>query len=284
MTRDSHTADRVAAHRAAHQVLDRPPIFVDPLARRILDQEVARALELDPHAYTRSRLAPYVRAFCAVRSRFAEDQLAAAFARGVRQYLILGAGYDTFAYRNPFPELRVFEVDHPATQESKRVRLAAASIDIPDSLTFVPVDFSTTALRDTLGEHGFDLAAPAFCSWLGVVVYLELPAIEETLRVVGSLPTGTEIVLDYAPPPSSLSRPAQMVIEYMERRVERIGEPWKTYFSPDDLRVVLHRARFSRIDDYGPDDLTVLYLTGRDDGLRLGEAGHLAHARVQRDA
>ena len=136
----------------------------------------------NPAAGETSIIGPYLRAFFVMRSRFAEDALAAAVSEGVRQYVVLGAGFDTFAYRNPFPELRVFEVDHPDTQAIKRQRLADGGIEIPSSLTFVPIDFTTTKLDDALRAAGFDETKPGFFSWLGVVPYLERPAIDANFR------------------------------------------------------------------------------------------------------
>src|ERR1700733_996414 len=162
----SRTAQRVAIRRAAHQLLDEPKVLDDPLALRIIGSEAAAELRSNPkehHAFSRA-----FRAFMAARSRFAEDELAGAVARGVRQYVVLGAGLDTFAYRNPHAGLRVFEVDHPATQEWKRERLRAANISVPSSLTFVPIDFERKTLDVGLEQRGFDANAPAFFSWLGV--------------------------------------------------------------------------------------------------------------------
>src|SRR4051795_1405761 len=165
----SRTADRVAERRAAHQVRDRPLVLDDPIALRVIRPEVAHELRTNPPMREATKRGPYLRAFFVMRSRFAEDELAKAVADGVRQYVVLGAGFDTFAYRNPFPELRVFEVDHPDTQAVKRRRLADAGIEIPASLTFVSIDFNTTALADALRASGFDDSQPAFFSWLGVV-------------------------------------------------------------------------------------------------------------------
>ena len=133
----SRTAQRVALRRAAHQLLDDPLVFTDPLALLIIGADERAALAADPRAYDARRWDRSLRAFIAARSRLVEDELADAVAAGVRQYVVLGAGFDTFAYRNPFPELRVFEVDHPDTQAVKRRRLADAGIEIPASLTFV---------------------------------------------------------------------------------------------------------------------------------------------------
>jgi methyltransferase (TIGR00027 family) len=277
---ESQTAERVALRRALHQLLDRPPVFVDPLAVRILPPHLVQFVTEAPHSFDRGPLSAYLRAFFAVRSRFAEDELHDAVARGVRQYVVLGAGYDTFAYRNPFADLRVFEVDHPATQASKRARLAAASIAVPDAITFVPVDFATATTRDALLASGFDASAPAFVSWLGVLVYLDRTAIDETLALVASLARGTTIVFDYGVPPEALGWRAQAAIRQMERHVASIGEPWKTYLEPAETAALLKRAGFSEITDFGAAELTARYLSGRDDSLRLGEAARLARARV----
>lgn len=131
--------------RAAHQLIDHPTIFVDPLALKIIGKEQAVRLQANLRQFESGPLSSYVRGFVATRSRYAEDQLDLAVGQGVRQYVILGAGFDTFAYRNPYPGgmLRVFEVDHPATQTWKRACLKEAGITLPDDLTFPPVDFET---------------------------------------------------------------------------------------------------------------------------------------------
>src|SRR6204780_882647 len=150
----SRTAQRVAIRRAAHQLLDNPKVLDDPLALRIIGAEAANLLRTDPkehHAFARA-----FRAFMAARSRFAEDELARAVERGVTQYVILGAGLDTFAYRNPHPGLRVFEIDHSATQAWKREQLQSAGIAIPPSLTFVPVDFEHQTLANALARSGLN--------------------------------------------------------------------------------------------------------------------------------
>src|ERR1043166_3954414 len=215
----SRTADRVAERRAAHQVRDRPLVLDDPGAVRVIRAAVAQEVRTNPPAGEAAMRAPYLRAFFVMRSRFAEDALGAAVAEGVRQYVVLGAGFDTFAYRNPFPELRVFEVDHPDTQAIKRQRLAHGGIDIPASLTFVPVDFTTMKLDDALRDAGFDADAPAFFSWLGVVPYLEQPAIDATFRFIASLPENSAVAFVYAVPPESLVWTARLIFWRMAKRV-----------------------------------------------------------------
>lgn len=281
--RASLTADRVATRRAAHQLLDTPRILDDPLALMILAPDKRAALVADPHAFDPSPLSPLLRTFFVVRSRVAEDALAEAVAEGVTQYVVLGAGFDTSAYRPPCAtntNLRVFEIDHPATQEVKRERLAAGGIAIPPNVTYVSVDLSQTALGDALHDARFDFSQPAFISWLGVVPYLTLDAITATLTTLGALPDGSGIVFDYGIPPSSLSGLSRVVFDRMAERVAAAGEPWITFFDPEELRALLQRCGFNRADDYDSVALTARYLANRTDGLRLGAAGHIARGRV----
>lgn len=193
----SRTALGAAGYRAAHQQLEGGKVFSDPLARTILGDgadAVIAGLSADP-AQQRMRI------FIAARSRFAEDCLGAAVSRGVRQAVVLGAGFDTFALRNPYSDLglRVFEVDHPATQAWKRRRLSEVGLAIPASLTFAAIDFERDDLGRGLRDAGFDPDRPAFFIWLGVVPYLGKAAIAVTLHYIASVPT-SEVVFDYSEP------------------------------------------------------------------------------------
>src|SRR5262249_34463279 len=176
--RPSATAYRVAMRRAAHQILDRPVVLDDPIALRIIGTRGAEQIRADPRRYD-SSFGRALRLFLVARSRCAEDALAAAVAAGVRQYVVLGAGVDTFAYRNPYAseQLRVFEVDMPATQAWKRDLLGRTRIGEPASLTFVPVDFERQALPEQLRAAGFREDQPACFSWLGVSMYLTRDAV-----------------------------------------------------------------------------------------------------------
>src|SRR6202451_3381122 len=196
----SRTAQRVAIRRAAHQLWDQPRVLDDPLALRIIGADAAAELRSNPKEHP--AFARAFRAFMVARSRFAEDELASAYARGLRQLVILGAGLDTFAYRNPHAELRVFEVDHPATQAWKRQRLVEAGIEVPGSLTFAPVDFQRDTLAEKLNIAGLDPGQSAFFTWLGVVPYLTEEAAFATLAAIGARSPGTQVVFDYADPPS----------------------------------------------------------------------------------
>jgi methyltransferase (TIGR00027 family) len=275
----SKTAFRVALRRAVHQVLDDPRVFEDPLALAIVGAD-AEGLRSDEKS--QGRISRVMRAFMASRSRYAEDGLAAAFREGTRQYVVLGAGLDTFAYRNPFPGLRVFEVDHPATQGWKRRRLEAAGIVIPESMTFAPVDFESQTLAEGLARAGFQVDQKTFFSWLGVVPYLTRSAAMETLRFVASLPPGSEIVFDYALPPESLDPVRRQALEALAARVAASGEPFQTFFDPAELEAELRRMGFAAFEDLGGEEINERYFSGRSDGLRVGGGiGRLMKARVE---
>jgi len=265
----------VARLRAAHQLLDTPAIFDDPLALPVLGPEDCVQVQTNARTYD-AGFSRILRAAMAVRSRFAEDELARAAAGGVRQYVVLGAGLDTYACRHQHDAaLRVFEVDHPATQAWKRKLLAASSITVPDSLRFVPVDFERDALADALRTAGCDLAQPVFFSWLGVTLYLTGQAIFDTLRLVACLPRGSGIVFDYGVRPELLGDLERAGVEYFARRYAEQGEPWLSFFDPADLCARLRGMGFSTVQDFGRDALETRYFAGRGDNLRLGGGTHL---------
>jgi methyltransferase (TIGR00027 family) len=275
----SRTAQGVARRRATHQLLDHPRVFDDPLALRILGEDDARALATDR---ARFDTAPRLRAFVAARSRYSDDELAMAFARGVRQCVVLGAGLDTFAYRNPYAAsgLRVFEVDHPDTQAWKRECLEAAGIAIPASVAFVPVDFENASLAECLKASGFDAGQPAFFSWLGVIPYLSLEAARATLAWIASLPRETAVVFDYGVDPALLSPALRAAFEILAERVRRAGEPFRLFFNPADLAAMLRELGFHDIEDLHGAEIDRRYFHGRTDDLRAAGAAHLIRARV----
>src|SRR5580704_6861280 len=254
----SRTALAAATHRAAHQILEQGRIFADPLAVRILGADAASiAREADDHPSRRR-----MRIFIAVRTRFAEDALAAAVERGVKQLVVLGAGLDTFAYRSPLRDrLRMFEVDHPATQAWKRRQLTEAGILAPESLTFAPVDFERETLADGLTAAGFDFAQQTFFTWLGVVPYLSETAVWSTL--ISSLRGGAQVVFDYADPPDTLSPKARAFHHARSERVQAIGEAWVTYLDAGLLHEGLRKIGFSDIEDLGPRQIAARYFPSR---------------------
>ena len=268
--------------RAAHQVHDKKPlVFEDPFALEILPQEARAELERTPAA-SRKPFSAAIRAFMVCRARFAEDVLAAGVReRGVRQALILGAGLDTFALRNPYSDLRVFEVDHPATQSWKRKLLGAAKIPEPDTLEFVPVDFERQSLRQQLIHAGFDFDVRTATAWLGVVPYLTAEAFAATARVLGRLPTNSSVVFDYSQPREVLPVVEQLMLDSLSARVAKAGEPFQLFFTPAELAEELARYDLTVVEDLGSGELKERYLANRIDGLQLyGRAGRLCHAEV----
>jgi len=279
--RPSLTAQRVALSRAAHQLYDTPRILDDPIARRIIGAHGEAELRTQRHRFD-TRIARRLRAFLVARSRVAEEALAAAIARGVRQYVVLGAGLDTFAFRNPYPAalLRVFEVDHPATQAWKRARLSAAGIPLPDALTFVPIDFETQSLAAALQAAGLRSERPAFFSWLGVTMYLTLDAVLATLRyVASSLPEDSAIVFDYVVPLSSVALVPRLAARALLLRLAASGEPWKTFLDPAVLGAQLRALGFTHTEDSGPDELHARFFRDREDELQLARLGRVMCAR-----
>jgi methyltransferase (TIGR00027 family) len=260
----SRTALVTAYARAYHQIADRPQIFTDPLAARLLGVTTEELAELGTpgtdHLIGAGASDRPRRLFFAARARFAEDAVAAAIAAGVRQVVILGAGLDTFAYRNPRPDLRVFEVDHPATQAWKRERLATAGIDRPETLTFVPVDFETRTLAAGLESAGFKRTDPAVFVWLGVVFYLTSDAAKATLEYIAGQAQPIEVVFDYLQPATTDEDRA-----YQRARADRLagaGEPLFSYFTPDDIAAQLRALGFTGVEDHSASDLIADYLDG----------------------
>ena len=278
----SETALRVALRRAAHQILDDPKVFDDPLALRILGVADRSAQQPCPKWMEETPFLRVLRASLAARSRYAEDELHRSIRRGIRQYVVLGAGLDTFAYRNPYSEdvLRVFEVDHAATQNWKRGRLKEAGIQIPRSLAFSPVDFESGTLESGLRQAGFDAGKCTFFSWLGVTPYLTSSAVITTLRFVTTMPPGSGIVFDYMILPSLLDPPARLSFDRLAHRVSSAGEPFRTFFDPSSLRERLMAMGFSQIEDIEPEEMNARYFQGRRDNLRVGNLANVMNAQV----
>jgi len=280
--RRTRAAQRVAIKRAEHQLLDHPKVLNDALALRIIGKDSDSIMDADILQSKASPMSPCLRATTVVRSRFVEDKLDLGVRRGVCQYVILGAGLDTFAYRNPYPEgiLQVFEVDHPMTQTWKRDRLENAGISLPNDLTFVPVDFETEALMEGLGDSGYDPAKSTFFSMLGVTPYLTLEAVMATLGSIAMAPEGSEIVFDYMIRPSLLNPDQQSFFQAFSQKVASAGEPWQTFFDPEVLKQDLRAMGYGYVEDNGPDEIDALYFKNRKDGLRVWKLTHLMSARI----
>jgi methyltransferase (TIGR00027 family) len=251
-------------------------VLDDPIAVPILGSGYAEELGRTPRRPDRP-FSVGLRAFLVARSRYAEDNLARSVANGVTQYVLLGAGLDTFAHRNPYPGLHVFEVDHPATQQWKRELLQTGGLADPTNLTYTAVDFERESLPERLQATGFNTSAPAFFAWLGVVPYLTLAAFRSTISFIGSRPSGTGVVLDYAQPRSALPFLEQLAHDSLASRVQLAGEPFQLFFTPREMAAEL--SFFRVLEDFGADEINARYFVDRSDSLKLvGRAARLLSA------
>ncbi len=278
----SFTARFPAIMRAAHQILDAaPPILDDPLAVGFIDEAGTDAIKEQGARYQSPPLRQ-VRAWFVARQRFAEDLLGEAWAEGIRQYVILGAGLDTFAYRQPeaLTGLSIFEVDHPATQAWKKARLAELGIAIPQNITYVALDFETQTLVDGLAQHGFNALEPTFFSWLGVTMYLERTAVLHTLQDVAGLPQRSEIIFDFEVEDAQLDDQVRHSLAKATARTAQQGEPWKSRFDAEALRTDILALGFSSARHFDHGMIDQLYLAERTDGLSLRGVGHIMTAIV----
>jgi methyltransferase (TIGR00027 family) len=240
----SRTALCTAHLRAMHQLFDaQPRILDDPVAALLLAPSETGWISNEADWY-RSKDAALLRSHIVLRSRFAEDRLAGAVSRGIKQYILLGAGFDTFVLRQPAwaRTLKIIEIDHRGTQMAKRSRIAAACLAMPENTKFADVDFENESLADGMRKHGISLAEPTFFSWLGVTMYLEKAAINAVLRTVAAFPSGSEIVLTFLPKPES-----EAPLSSLSQRVARVGEPFLTAFAPEEIETALRTAGFDHI-------------------------------------
>ncbi|MBS1827717.1 MAG: class I SAM-dependent methyltransferase [Acidobacteria bacterium] len=253
------TALRVAVRRAAHQWIDRPLVFEDPLAVRIIGAREAERLRSHIGGAERE-WNNSLRAWIAARSRYAEDQLSRAVAHGVTQYVVLGAGLDTFAYRNRYPSLRVWEVDRPAAQGAKRRMLRDAGIDVPASVSYVAADFEQIDLAELLKAAGVEPGA--FVSWLGVTPFLSLEAFERALASLAHV--AAQLVFDYAVTREALDEQDRFAFDLLSRRVGAVGEPYRLCFPAQAAF-----TGFMTIEDVGKTEINDRYFAGRADGLQV---------------
>ncbi len=290
----STTALICAMVRAAHLLWDQPPrIFEDTLAQQLagcgseaalkaqidqLDAEIARTTNPDFALTLRRSITNAV----VTRSRYVEDEVDEAVSRGVSQYVILGAGLDSFAYRRSelAQVLQIFEVDLPATQAWKRARLRAAGLELPANLSLVPVDFERESLIDNLQMSGYRTDAPGLFSWLGVTMYLSTDAIFGTLQAVAALAPGTEIIFEYNVPKDLVDEETQKILAAATTATQARGESQGTSFEPASLAEQVRKIGFAEVTDFVPDEAEARYFRDRTDGLRPQRLNHYMRARV----
>ncbi|MEU4546433.1 class I SAM-dependent methyltransferase [Nonomuraea dietziae] len=275
----SQTALITAAARAAHLVVDQEPfIFQDIVAASLLG-ELAEQFIGYHRSYGDHVVLSGTRAQVTARSHYTERRLAELARDGLEQYVVLGAGLDTFACR-PGPQVKIFEVDHPATQRWKRDLFAAAGVTPSRALAFAPVDFETDDLMVSLHAAGFDPSKPALVSWLGVSMYLTRDAITATLATVGRLAPGTELVMEYALPPTFRDERGAAFADFALPAAAERGEPWLTFLAPDDLSALLVEHGLRATEHVRQADSIDPVLWRRTDGLRPADLCRLARATV----
>ncbi len=277
--RPSATALGAAVMRAMHQTLDDPRILDDPIAALLVGPELARRSAI-------TRMMPFgarLRANFVMRSRYAEDCLAEASGNGIGQYVMLGAGLDTFAYRQPEwgRALRIFEVDHPATQKWKLEKLAAAGIAVPGNLSMAPVDFENISLRDGLTAAGFDPRVPTFFSSLGVSQYLSEGALEVSLKFVLSMPRRSEIVFSFVLASQALGLGERVGISIFAAIAAAGGERWLSRYVPATLARELESMGFSKVVHFSADDANDRYFPARRDDMRASRLEGMRASRLE---
>jgi methyltransferase (TIGR00027 family) len=281
--RASQTAIGAAIHRAAHQVFDaEPKILDDSIVVGLVPETLESVLRSDAtrfHEPNERRL----RANFVLRSRFAEDQLENAARRGVTQYVALGAGLDTFAYRQPdwAYKLTIVEIDHPRSQHFKIASLESAGIAVPANVRFLSIDFDVEGVANSLAQAPLNRARPLFVSWLGVTQYLTHDAIAATLRAMAAWPAGTELVFTYmADDWTSLDPEGRAAIETAEAKSAAKGEPWLSKFSDRETADLLAASGFSRIEPFSVAEAKQRYFGNRSDNLEPAGGPVLVKART----
>jgi len=281
----SQTALTAAAARAAHLIVDdEPAIFADDLATALLGERADEFIGYH-RAHGTHLVLSSARAQVVCRSRFTEAHLAACVRDGTTQYVILGAGLDSFAYRTDPARggpARVFEVDHRGTQDWKREHLAAAGIPVPGSVSFVAMDFERDSLAGRLGQAGFDPSRPALVSWLGVTMYLTQAAISQTLAEIGGFAPGTQLVTDYMLPAGLRDETGQTYADLVAPAAAERGEPWLTFLAPGDMSALLEGHRFGAVEHVRQRDSIPAALWDRTDSLRPADLSVLARATIPR--
>jgi methyltransferase (TIGR00027 family) len=271
----SQTALLAAAGRAAHPIVDHEPfIFVDPCAEALLGEQAGF---IDYHRQNGDHtILVGVRTQATIRARLTEERL---LSSGAGQYIILGAGLDSYAYREK-TGIHVYEVDRPASQADKRRRVEAAGLAAVTSLTYVAVDLESSQLLPALTSRGFDVTRPAVVSWLGVSMYLTPSAFRRTLGELGQLAAGSHLVLDYLLPAGQRDEAGRVYVDSVAAATAERGEPWLAYYSPSQMRDELARCGFIGIASVDQRDALPAALWQRTDALRPAGLAMIASATV----
>ncbi|MBV9281732.1 MAG: class I SAM-dependent methyltransferase [Chloroflexi bacterium] len=254
--------------RALHRHGPPPLVLDDRLAAGLAGEDGRAILDEVRETFSPTHLLAF-QSWIAVRARFVEDVVHRAASGGIHQYVMLGAGLDSFAYRHPELSrvLQVFEVDHPLSQARKQQRLEELHLPLPDNAKFVAVDFERQSLREALEAAGFSFNQPAVVSWIGVSMYLVRDAIEATLNVAASGRPGTQLVLTYNPPPEVLSDSGRALLAALSGTAASLGEPWISLFRQEEIDQMLEQHRFGSITHFGAAEAMREYFRGKDRGM-----------------
>ncbi len=288
----SRTSDLAAAMRAIHLIRHgEPKIFEDTYAMQLTNHRWQTIIgnrllywlifKTDLYGWIHPVIGDLV-----ARARYAEDLLESAISHGISQYVLLGAGMDSFALRRPelARSLTVFEIDHPATQQLKKERIAAMGIPPLENHFFLPVDFEQESLAVALLKSAFSAEIPAFFSWLGSLVYIEKGAVLQTLDDVASCAAkGSQIVFTYCAPDPLEGKPSSETFSRMLRATQRRGEPMITGFHDEALLGELHRLGFRVVERLFPDEIRRRYFWSRTDGLTMLDHFRFICAQVVRE-
>ena len=270
----SKTAFGAAYMRAAHLLIDSEPwILEDYIAQKIIGEAGKQKIISSKEIYQQSHYL-YLRSHVVLRSRFAEDRLQRSIMRGISQFIILGAGLDSFAYRQPSwaEKIKILEVDSNETQKTKIKLLSTNKIDIPNNISFVPINFETESLKEGLRKSKFDFSIPTFVSWLGVTMYLSLDVIKAVFETIHLFPKDSEIVFTYANTLNSKS--------IFEDRSAELGKKWESNFSDEEITKLLVEMNFSDIYILNADEIEKLYFNNRVDNLPIPKVNSIISATV----
>jgi len=286
--RASQTAQFAAAHRAYHLMHDRPAILEDDAAGWLLGPPLSAILHAAPlrWLFWRPLIAKVrpISAFVVIRSRYAEDCLAQAIRGGCRQYVILGAGLDSWALRHTEPGVTVFELDQPATQQWKAARIRDRLGAAPAHLVLIPIDFEREAIADVLAAapgRQYDREAPALVSWLGTICYLTHDAIAGTFAsLAAACAPGSRVVFDYFEPKERMSPADLQLFETLDAGGARRGEPMQTLLAAEEMAEILAAAGWRVVEDLSAPEIRRRYLAQRTDGLDIPGFARLCCAEI----
>jgi methyltransferase (TIGR00027 family) len=277
----SRTALATSLMRAAHTRLDPHPLINDPWGDRLVPEPVKRAMAPSDAILDESLMSSRSYANVITRTRYAEDALRAAVTKGIQQYVLIGAGFDSFALRLPefAANLKIFEIDFPATQNLKIERIGACGMVLPESVCFIAADLSVESVATALARSPFEAKQMTFFSWLGVTMYLTREANLSTLRSIASCsPAGSEVVFTYLD--ARVFQARSESFRELEQRVAALGEPFLSGFNPAELEANLAACGLELIEDLNGSEAATRYNRGAGNAFGRSMFSHIALARV----